>query len=83
LNKAKHRDFTLTSCVCLKQQHWLVGGLEHFLLFQLTFIFFRGVETTNQKSVGLPTENGTSPAMNWEPAAHVDFIRNGWWFHPW
>jgi hypothetical protein len=49
---------------------WLVVW-NIFLLFQLTFIFFRGVETTNQKSVGLPTENGTSPAMNWEPAAHV------------
>jgi hypothetical protein len=46
--------------------HWkryhvmLVGGLEHFLFFhileiiiptQLTFIFFRGVETTNQSCV--------------------------------
>ena len=38
-------------------KHYLVGGLEHFLFFhiilgisssQLTFIFFRGVETTNQ-----------------------------------
>ena len=36
--------------------HFLIGGLEHFLFFhilgisssQLTFIFFRGVETTNQ-----------------------------------
>ena len=35
---------------------YLIGGLEHFLIFhilgmsssQLTFIFFRGVDTTNQ-----------------------------------
>ena len=31
------------------QRPILVGGLEHFLFFHiLTFIFFRGVETTNQ-----------------------------------
>ena len=44
----KNRPHSLRSIV-------LIGGLEHFLLFhilgiiiQLTFIFFRGVETTNQ-----------------------------------
>ena len=58
------------SCLLSGSQTWqgnirnhLVGGLEHFLSFhilgmsssQLTFIFFRGIETTNQScTVDLP-----------------------------
>ena len=62
---------------------YLVGGLEHFLFFhilgmswsQLTFIFFRGVQTTNQIWFGPPCSWRRIATTSWAGGTSSAWVR--------
>ena len=86
--------FTSRSSLSNPGESSLVGGLEHFLFFhimgmstsQLTFIFFRGVETTNQRMLawrGMGMIDSGFPFTGWLRQIPSICSCSTLWLHGW